>query len=136
MYHKHNTSARTRFLRFGHGGVCGLSKLPALAEFVDELSSATPDTDLVEHPASLISELLQMLDLPRDSIVIEPEFQEWVDIPDGPVRVYLGRYEGIDPPLAEAESVGCRFIDLTEARDLPPAELELLRRAYTVVMEG
>jgi hypothetical protein len=136
VYHKQNTSARTRFLRYQHGGVCGLESLPALAEFIDDSSPAIPRPELVEHPAALVSEAAALLGLSRGDIVVEPEFHEWVDIPDGPVRVFLGRCDSIDPPLAGAEDAGCRFVDLTEARDLPPAELELLRRAYTVVMEG
>jgi len=35
-----------------------------------------------------------------------------------------------------AERIGGRFVALTEVRDLPPAQLELLRRAYACIMEG
>ena len=38
-------------------------------------------------------------------------------------------------PFDAAERVGGRFIALTEGRGLPPAELDLLRRAYRVIME-
>ena len=31
---------------------------------------------------------------------------------------------------------GCKFRTLTELRNRPPAEMELLRRAYALVMES
>jgi hypothetical protein len=44
--------------------------------------------------------------------------------------VVLGRFTTIDPPFGEAEAVGAGFIDLTEAKALPAAELSLLRLVY------
>ena len=59
-----------------------------------------------------------------------------VDVPNGPEVVYLARFTTTDPPYHEVEQADCKFAALTEFRGLPPAELELLRRAYQVIMGG
>ena len=46
----------------------------------------------------------------------------------------LARFTAIDPPFSAAEQLGGAFIDLTQARGLPPLELDLLRRAYEVIL--
>jgi hypothetical protein len=48
--------------------------------------------------------------------------------------VRLAIFTSIDPPFELAESLGGRFIAITEARGCPPAEMELLRQAYTALM--
>ncbi len=71
-----------------------------------------------------------------DSLQIEHEFRAQVDTPDGTVTVYLARFTMIDPPRAEVEPQEGKFIALTEARNLPGVELQLLRQAYSFIMEG
>jgi hypothetical protein len=50
------------------------------------------------------------------------------------MTIYLARFATFEPPFMEAGWQGCWFISLTEARGLPAVELELLRRAYVLVM--
>jgi hypothetical protein len=50
------------------------------------------------------------------------------------VSVQLASFDTVAPPFAEAESAGGRFAAITELRDCPPAEMELLRRAYTALL--
>jgi hypothetical protein len=130
--HKHGTSARTRFLCFAEGSVCGFSPLPELSQLLD----TTKRPAVATHPASLINQAAMRFRLPAGAIEWEPEFNLWVDIPGGPIRVLLFRFTDIDPPFASAEGIGGRFIDLTEARGLPNVELLLLRRAYEVLLGG
>jgi len=87
------------------------------------------------HPALLVKNVADMLGLSAYDIVLESGFRAHVDTPEGAAPVYLGSLTAIDPPYDAAERSGARFIAITEARDLPPAELELLRRAYECVME-
>jgi hypothetical protein len=42
--------------------------------------------------------------------------------------------QAIDPPLETARAQGNSFIDLTQARGLPPIDLALLRRAYEAIL--
>ena len=72
LYHKQATSARTRFLRFPHGGVCGPAALPV------DATVAAPDggigTTLLTHPGMLLRAVEQALSLPRGSLVSDMGF--------------------------------------------------------------
>jgi len=135
MYHKSPASARTRFLLQGEG-VCLPGHLPKLAELLDgdTASSCSPEK-VVAHPSPLLRHIAEWLALPQDQLELDEAFCEKVDVAGGPLTVYLARFDCIDPPFDAAERVGGRFIALTDGRSLPPAELDLLRRAYSVIME-
>jgi len=106
LFHKPKTSARTRFLRFADT-VLACGPLPALAE---------------------------RMALPAGSFEVVDEFSEHLETPDGAVPVLLAAFTSIDPPFAAAEAIGGRFVAITEARGLPPVELDLLRHAYEVLI--
>lgn len=131
MYHKSPSSGRTQFLRRENGAVAVPDDMPALSAVIDD---ETFQADVVIHPAPLIKTVAQWLDISEDDIEIDSEYHEYVDIPDGPLSVRLARFTTIDPPYAKAEAVGAQFVALTEMLDAMPAELELLRRAYAVIM--
>jgi len=130
-YHKQATSARTLFLRL-NGSVCVPHSLPQLSQYLEKLQ----DLPVVTHPAALVAQTEKQFNLAADSLQIEHEFRAQVDTPDGTVTVYLARFTMIDPPRAEVESQEGKFIALTEARNLPSVELQLLRQAYSFIMEG
>ena len=131
MYHKSSSSGRTQFLRRQNGAVCVPDDMPPLSEVIDDEGF---QAGVVVHPAPLIKTVSQWLDVSEDDIEIDSEYHEYVDIPDGPLSVRLARFTTIDPPYAKAEAVGAKFVALTEMLDTLPAELELLRRAYAVIM--
>lgn len=135
FFHKHGTSARTRFLRFADETVCAFSPLPRLASYVDK-GDLVDEPAVAMHPAVLLKEASERLGLPDTAFEREPEYSEWVDVPEGAIRITLVRLTDIDPPFEAAKAIGARFIDLTQARDLPQAELLLLRRAYEVILGG
>jgi len=131
MYHKQSTSARTRFLRLAYGGVCGFDPLPCLAELAaDDLAPSK----VVTHPASLVRAAEVQLGLPAGSLEPEPGFRCRVSSGDGETEVFLARFTAMDPPFETATAQGGAFIDLTQARGLPPVELNLLRRAYETIL--
>jgi hypothetical protein len=131
MYHKQSTSARTRFLRLAYGGVCGFSPLPAHARIGENTRGSAR---VVTHPATVIRRAERQLGLPTGSLEIEPGFRCAVAAEDESTEVFLARFTGIDPPFASARAHGGSFIDLTQARDLPPIELDLLRRSYETIL--
>ncbi|MBK1644423.1 hypothetical protein CKO25_07080 [Thiocapsa imhoffii] len=131
MYHKHATSARTRFLKLAYGGVCGFSAFPAQARVTDPLR---PPARVVRHPAAIVREAEAHLDLPSGSLEVEPGFRCEVEADQELTQVFLARFKSIDPPFEAAHAQGGRFIDLTQARGLPPVELELLRRSYEQIL--
>lgn len=137
MYHKHGTSARTRFLKLAHGGVCGFDPLPVLSQLIDgEVVRHQEANALVCHPAPLVAQAEQTLGLPAGSLEAEGEFFEQVDVDGGPLAIYLARFTTVDPPFDAVRQQGGEFIDLTEARGLSGTELELLRKVYEFVLGG
>lgn len=135
MYHKQSTSARTRFLGLSYGGVCAFDGLPALARIVDDqaadegaVSATTP------HPALLIGEAERQLGLDPGGLEPDAGFRVLVDVPDGPLEVFLAHFTATDPPFEIAERNGARFLDITQARGMAPTELEVLRRAYEWIL--
>lgn len=135
FFHKHGTSARTRFLRFADDTVCAFAPLPQRAAIIDQGAIPLPP-GIESHPALLLKEGRQRLQMPEGAFELEGEYRVWVDAPGGAIRVLLVRLTDIDPPFEAAAAIGARFIDLTQARDLPAVELLLLRRAYEVILGG
>ncbi len=132
LCHKQSTSARLRFLQFADGHVCGLQPFPPLSQLLDE----TPEEKLLVHPAATVNAAAEYFGLEGQALEAEGEYQAFVEIPEGPVQVFLAYFTDIDPPFEAAEACGAKFIDLTEARGLSEVELGLLRRAYEVLMGG
>ncbi|MBK1700616.1 hypothetical protein [Thiococcus pfennigii] len=131
MYHKHPTSARTRFLRLPYGGVCGFAALPPQAE----LDAGPRGSAKVSwHPFAVLHAAEAELGLAHGSLEVESGFRAAVRSADVTIEILLARFTAIDPPLALAEALGGAFIDLTQARALPPLELALLRRAYELIL--
>lgn len=128
LVHKQKTSARLRFLQFAHG-VTAFDPLPALSDINDDEAP-----QVVHHPNVYLRAAEQRLGLQAGSLENEPEFEALVHTPSGPVAVYLTHINTIDPPFAEAEALGGRFIAITEAIGGMPVDMELLRRAYTVLL--
>lgn len=130
LAHKQKTSARLRFLRLP-AGICAFAPLPALAVLkeVDE-----GDPAIAHHPSAWLRATEQHLGLAPGSLRPEPEFRATVQTPAGPVAVQLVELTTIDPPFEAAAAAGGRFIAITEARDCTAVELELLRRAYSVLI--
>ena len=132
MYHKQDTSARLRFLKLPYGGVCGFAPLPTLAELMDRAD----DDNLSMHPAQLVKQAEQTLGLIPGDLEAVGEFHEYVDVPDGPIQVFLARFTTIDPPFIQVRRHHAEFIELPQARNLPQVELGLLRAVYTLVIGG
>lgn len=131
MYHKQGYSARTLFLRL-NDTVCHPKGLPSLSQVCE---SQIEEGQTVTYPSTLIADTEKQLGLSSGTLEIEREFEAEVDAPDSPIHVYLARFTTTNPPYQQIEDSEGKFIAITEARSLPPAELELLRRAYSFVME-
>lgn len=130
LAHKQKTSARVRFLRLPHG-VVAFDPLPALSVVEEE---GQGDRAVPYHPATGLRAAEQRLGLDSGSLKAEAEFHATVQAPGGPITVLLAALDYVDPPFEAAKASGGRFIAITEARGCAPVELELLRRAYTVIL--
>jgi hypothetical protein len=137
LYHKHRTSARLRFLRHAHGGICTPGPLPADAQVQTHpcaTDSAADGGRLHLHPGMLLRAAEADLGLPRGGIESDAGFRGHVCTADGCAAVQLASFTDLDPPVDAAASVGAAFIELTAARGLPAVELALLRLAYEHVL--
>lgn len=129
LFHKHVSSARTRFVRFEYG-VCAFEGLPPLAQV------RAGGGDPVLHPAPVLQRTAGELGLDPGMLHVEESFHFSMEVPGERFPVLLVGIDTIDPPFEAAQRMGAEFIDLTQARDLTPPELELLRGAYEAVLGG
>ena len=129
FYHKQNTSARLRFLKFDSGSVCAFEPLPALSQIIDESIDASVNNSIVAYPAQLVRDAGKWLELEVGNMKVEADYHASVDSSAGTMKIFLTQFTTIDPPFETAEKINAQFIDLTEARSLPGVELELLRQA-------
>ena len=132
LYYKGDISALMLFAQHSNGSICFPEPLPALS------SALEPEEFIIEkvstHPAMLVNNINQLLQLDNDLLRIEPEFSEQIDAPGGIITVHMARFMLLDPPHKLMQSRDCRMRTLPELRGRPPAEMELLRRAYAKVM--
>jgi hypothetical protein len=135
LYHKHPTSARLRFLRHAHGGVCAAAPLPDDAQIEAGAGGCGSEKAAVStHPGMLLRAAESALGLSRGCIEPDGGFRCHILADGCCAQVHLARFCDIDPPLDAALAVGADFIDLTAARRLPAVELRLLRLAYEHVL--
>ncbi len=137
LYHKQHTSARLRFLRHAHGGICAAGPMPADTR-IETIPAATAQVgagaSLSTHPGMLLRAAEAALGLPRGCIEADGSFRCRAVVDGNGADVHLAHFCDIDPPFGAAAAAGAEFIDLTAARGLPRAELELLRLAYEHVL--
>lgn len=132
LYYKGDISALMLFAQHGNGSICFPDALPALSDALapEQFISEKVST----HPAVLVNAINRLLQLDNDLLRVEPEFSEQIDTPGGIITVHMARFMLLDPPHQLMQSRDCRMRTLPELRGRPPAEMELLRRAYTKVM--
>lgn len=131
FFHKQATSARLRFLRFAHGSVCAPEPLPADAQLQAPIEGCS-----AAEAESVLEQLHSLYEFGEDSLQIETEFACDVLSDTATMPVLLVGIDRTDPPFELAEGMDASFIDLTQARGLPPLELQLLRQAYECVLGG
>ncbi len=134
LLYKGDISALVLFAQQENGSICFPESLPLLSEILE--SDEVEISEINLHPALLLKAINQHLDFDDDLLKIEPTFCEQIDTPKGAITVYLARFTLLDPPYKLLESRNLKLKTLTELRRQPPAEMELLRRAYVKMMEG
>jgi hypothetical protein len=134
LYYKGDISALTLFAQKENGSVCLPEPLPALSSIMEEDCGYASKLSI--HPAVLIQGINQLLSLDNDLLSGEPGYCEYIDTPKGIITVYMARLNLLDPPHKMMSGLGYRLRTLPELRGRPPAEMELLRRAYVKVMES
>ena len=134
LYYNGAISALTLFLQHPDESVCAPSPLPALSSVLED--DEMPQTIDLMAPAKIVRAISKTMGLDEDLLQANTAYREQVDAPGGIITVYLARFNVLDPPRQLMAEKGCQFRTLTELRNRPPAEMELLRRAYALVMES
>jgi hypothetical protein len=134
LYYNGAISALTLFLQHPDESVCTPSPLPLLSSVLDD--DEMPFS--IDHtaPTDIVSAISNAMGLPANLLQANKGYREQVDTPAGIITVYLAQFNALDPPRQLMAEKGCQFKTLTELRNRPPAEMELLRRAYALVMES
>jgi hypothetical protein len=134
LYYNGAISGLTLFVQHPDESVCTRLPLPALSSVLedDEMPFSIDNT----APADIVNAICHTLDLPANLLKANTGYREQVDTPGGLITVYLAQFNALDPPRQLMAEKGCHFKTLTELRNRPPAEMELLRRAYALVMES
>ena len=132
LYYKGDISALTLFCQHQDGHVC-FPPLPKLSNAVDEDLLSPQPVNL--YPSELVKQITRALNLHDELLVSEPGYCQQVETPQGIVLVYLARFQLLDPPHKLMAERQCSMKSLTGLIGRPPVEMELLRRAYTKVME-
>lgn len=133
LYYKGDISALTLFCQQADGSLC-FPPLPKLSAVVDEDQRTPQPVDL--FPTQSIEAVNCQLGLDDDLLMAETGFYEQVETPQGIAMVYLARFRLLDPPYRLMEARQCKMQPLNGLIGRPPAEMELLRRAYTLLMES
>lgn len=134
LFYKGDISALTLFAQHDSGSICFPDALPALSELLDDYQTEASKVSL--YPSALLNAVNQLLALDNDLLRIETGFSEQVDCPGGLITVHMARFTLLDPPHQLMQARNCKLRTLPELRGRPPAEMELLRRAYVQMMEG
>ena len=134
LYYKGDISALTLFAQHANGSVCFPEPLPTLSSAMEQ--EEYEDSKVSTHPSALVNAINRLLQLDNDLLRVELGFSEQIDAPGGIITVHMARFILLDPPHKLLHSRDCRLRTLPELRGRPPAEMELLRRAYAKVMES
>lgn len=127
FFHKQRTSARLRFLMFADGLT---APLPLAPDAVLLPERNIPEK-VVVHPAMLSLECARHFGLEREALKIDADYRVQGEDRGMLFTLLLAEFTTIDPPFDAAAAVGARFVAITEARGLGPAEREALRLAYS-----
>jgi hypothetical protein len=132
LFYKGDISALILFAQQSNGSICFPEPLPALSSALEPEEFKAGKVSV--HPATLVNNINQLLQLDNDLLRVEPEFSEQIDSPGGIIIVHMARFMLLDPPHKLVQSRDLKLRTLPELRGRPPAEMELLRRAYAQVM--
>jgi hypothetical protein len=132
LYYKGDISALILFAQQANGSVCFPEPLPLLSSALEQQDVEVGKVSV--HPSMLVNNINQLWQFDNNLLHAESGFSEQIDAPGGIITVYMARFKMLDPPHKLMADHGCKMRTLPELRGRPPAEMELLRRAYTKVM--
>lgn len=124
-------SAASLFARYG-------SSVLMPAPLPDGANAIAAPADAAAHhaPDAVLAAVLARFGLNPADLNISEGFQEWMSGGAGPIRIHLFRFSTFEAPHAALEAHGGIFKPISGMRGTPMAELNLLRRAFDLLMSG
>jgi len=131
LCHFDSYSAASVFARYG-ASVLMPAPLP------EEASAIAAPVEIAEHHAvdTVMAALVAQYGFLPAALIHADGFQEWMTSAMGPIRIHLVRFTTLDAPKAAIAPYGGLFRSISEMRGTPMIELNLLRRAFDLVMIG
>ena len=87
-------------------------------------------------PDAVIAAMVKNYGLNPAEMGYSEGFEVWMASDAGPIRIHLIRFTTFEAPKAAIEPHGGIFRALSEMRGTPMIELNLLRKAFDLVMNG
>ncbi len=131
LCHFDSYSTALLFARFGTS-VLAPSPLPEGAGATSEVSAPGAQYE----PAAALNALSLRYGLDSAQMSLLDGFQEWISSEEGPIRIHLARFTTFEAPRDAIEPHGGVFKPISEMRGTAMLELNLLRRAFNLIMGG
>ena len=131
LCHFDSYSAASLFARYGLS-VLAPTPLPEGASAIAAPANITEQY----APDAVMEALIAQYGFALAELTHADGFQEWMISASGPIRIHLVRFTTLDAPRAMIEPHGGLFKPISEMRGTPMIELNLLRRAFDLVMSG
>lgn len=131
LCHFDSYSAASLYARYG-ASVLVPSPLPEGASPV----SAPAEITEKHAPEKVAEALAARYGFDPAKLTIAEGFQEWMESPQGPIRIHLAKFTTFEAPRDAIAAMGGLMKPISEMRGTPMIELNLLRRAFDLVMSG
>ena len=131
LCHFDSYSAASMFARYG-------TSVLAPVPLPEDASVMAAPADIAAHhaPGAVMEAVIMQYGFPLSALTHVEGFQEWMASATGDIRIHLLRFTTLDAPRAAIEPYGGLFKPISEMRGTPMIELNLLRRAFDLVMSG
>ena len=131
LCHFDSYSTASLFARYG-------TSVLAPAPLPEGASAIAAPADISEQyaPDAVMEALFAQYGFAPAELIHADGFEEWMTSTAGPIRIHLVRFTTFDAPRAAIEPHGGIFKPISEMRGTPMIELNLLRRAFDLVMSG
>lgn len=131
LCHFDSYSAALVFARYG-------ASVLAPAPLPEDASTIPAPGDISEqyNPGAVLDAMVIQHRLDPTQLALDDGLQAWISSDSGPIRIHLVRFTTIDAPRQAIEPLGGVFKPISDMRGLPMIELNLMRHAFNLIMEG
>lgn len=133
--HFDSYSAALLFAHWGTGSLLWPQSLPEGAQPLHGPVDAH-DGRLDDEALTMAQHVAAQLGMLPEDLVPMTEFDEWMQTPEGPVKVHLLRFSTRDAPKQALETQGAVFKHITQLRGGQALELGLVREVFNLIVGG